>query len=317
MISVLADSSEIIKFFNNHHRARALLENYSSTMGQQGKLLVTVVTRWFSQYNSGMSVLKLKYVLVKICDEKPDLMKEISTTGSNVLRIIKNNNFWTKLERAMKSIELPVNLIGKLEADNAPLSLVYESFVKLFETYKDDQFVLPKLRNRWDFIRHEVHSLAYVLTPKFAASAAFLDDKIEVIGIMKEYAKRNDPITAQETFDQMIEFVHDMTEMTCEKRRLVEGLSAAQFWDIYGQNKYPLVFKHAKKINSMSPSSAASERTWSILGFLHNSLRNKLTNDKVEKLAFLYVNGGSLDEEDQTNYIFEHCFPLQGDNFEY
>lgn len=205
---------------------------------------------------------------------------------------------------------------GKLEADNAPLSLVYEAFVEMFESYKNDRLITSKIQKRWDFIKHDVHKLSYVLTPKFASSDTFIEDKIDEIGTITAFVNRTEPNLAQETFVQLVEYVHDMCMLTGEKKQKVEALSASQFWDIYGKDKYPLVHKCAKRINAMSPSSAASERAWSILGFLHNSLRNKLANDKVEKLVFLYMNSGYLDEQDKEKYIFEDGISFHGEDFD-
>ena len=40
----------------------------------------------------------------------------------------------------------------------------------------------------------------------------------------------------------------------------------------------------------MPTSSAASERVWSVFSFIHSKKRCKLLNDKVMKLAKVYVN---------------------------
>jgi hypothetical protein len=53
----------------------------------------------------------------------------------------------------------------------------------------------------------------------------------------------------------------------------------------------------------MTCSSAASERVWSIYRFIHSRLHNRLANEKVKKLAFIYVNCAILDTDDQTDYM--------------
>jgi hypothetical protein len=52
-------------------------------------------------------------------------------------------------------------------------------------------------------------------------------------------------------------------------------------------------------------SSAASERVWSIYRFIHTRLRNRLHNEKVEKLAFIYINTAILDKQDKNDYTFD------------
>jgi len=69
-------------------------------------------------------------------------------------------------------------------------------------------------------------------------------------------------------------------------------MKASEYWNVFGKNKYPLLYACAKPIIGMTGSSALSERVWSIFGFIHKPLRNRLSNEKVEKLVFLYVISG-------------------------
>jgi hypothetical protein len=62
----------------------------------------------------------------------------------------------------------------------------------------------------------------------------------------------------------------------------------------------------------MNSSSAPSERVWSTYRFIHSRLRNRLSNEKVEKLAFVYVNCSILDKMDQTNYFADDGAILSG-----
>eukprot|EP00644_Phytophthora_capsici_P002673 jgi/Phyca11/105486/e_gw1.11.336.1 len=64
-------------------------------------------------------------------------------------------------------------------------------------------------------------------------------------------------------------------------------------WD--GLDKYPLLSRITIRIYTIPTSSAASERSWSIFKFVHSSRRNRLSNDKVIKLAFIYSNHGPKD----------------------
>ena len=41
---------------------------------------------------------------------------------------------------------------------------------------------------------------------------------------------------------------------------------------------------------SIPTSSAASERCWSVMGNVHSESRNRLTDDRVEKLVYIYFN---------------------------
>lgn len=110
---VLAESGEVIKFVNNHHRVRALFNSARKGDDTVKKLHVAVPTRWFSQFASLKSVLDARYVLDRICDENTEMLKAISVRGPGVIKIIKNPLFWTKLIAIITLLEYPVKIIGK------------------------------------------------------------------------------------------------------------------------------------------------------------------------------------------------------------
>lgn len=281
------------------------------------KLLVAVPTRWHSNYNSLSSVSKARYVLLQLCNGKQDELKGISpTVAPSVIKIVQDVSFWNKLSDILKLIEFPVNIIGKVEADNAELPLVYEYFQKLFGHFKENAVVLAKVQKRWDFIKRDVHYLSFMLTPKHASSNNFIEEKAEEMSKIKGFVAVRSPATVDEAARQMIQYVGHVSSIQGDYKEMIDTMKATDYWSIEGKHKYPQLHSHAKTISSMTCSSAAAERVWSIFGFIHNQLRNRLANDKVEKLVFLYVNAGILDEKDSNDYILEYLATLNEDDFD-
>ena len=132
---------------------------------------------------------------------------------------------------------------------------------------------------------------------------------------IKGFAEIRNADVAHATTAELIRFVGDLDDLTGAQKEMVESMTAKQYWNIFGKHKYPLVYACAKSITAMACSSASSERVWSIFGFIHKPLRNRLSNEKVEKLVFLYVNSGMLDEKDKNDYISEQHFALNEDDF--
>jgi hypothetical protein len=62
-----------------------------------------------------------------------------------------------------------------------------------------------------------------------------------------------------------------------------------EYWKIDGENFHALQ-KVALTVFGIMNSSAASERNFSTMGFVHNKLRNSLGKDGVEKLVFIKSN---------------------------
>ena len=59
---------------------------------------------------------------------------------------------------------------------------------------------------------------------------------------------------------------------------------AVSYWTHHG-DQWPLLQKLALQVFSLAASSAASERNFSTFGFIHSKLRNRLSQDAVEKLV--------------------------------
>ena len=74
--------------------------------------------------------------------------------------------------------------------------------------------------------------------------------------------------------------------------QLVDGIT---WWKCHG-NEAKHLQNMAIRVLSIPTSSAASERCWSAMGNIHSESRNRLTDDRVEKLLFLYFNERMLNK---------------------
>ena len=103
----------------------------------------------------------------------------------------------------------------------------------------------------------------------------------------------------------MIAFVGEMAALPERRKETMFKMNARIYWNIIGRDKYPALKEIAKPINEMICSSATAQRAWSTFRFIHSRLRNRLTNERVEKLVFLYTNSVLTDTNDKTDYILE------------
>lgn len=307
----IKETEKIIKFVKNHHMVNAKYEQ----IRQEGKvphtLSMAVTTRWFSRYTSLNDLSASKYVLIKLVDEAAEIINEVTPkkTTTAVINLIKSTEFWDKLAKLVKKIEYPANIIGKLEADEAPLCLVYHYFGELFNNYANDEAIQAMVKNRLQFVFNETVGLAYMLTPKFAAKGFYFnDDLTDIIGYASELAQKcnlikADPEKAEQMGAEMIAFVTKMSTLPPKQEEIIFKMGAKSYWNIIGRREFPTLFELAKPIAEMICSSATAERVWSTFNFIHSKLRNRLTNERVNKLVFLYANCFLLDETDQEDYI--------------
>ena len=272
-------------------------------------LSIPVSTRWFSYYKSMSSLQLSKYVLIKLVDEESTLLKEIQSknTSADVMALIKSNPLWDRLSKLVKSIDFPSNVIGKLESDEAPLSLVYDYFGQMCNSYMDDKDLQQKVQSRLDFLFRPGIGIAFILTPKNATEGLYLnEDKTDFIAATVEFAKKIKPEIADTAEDEFIgDFIGERAALPERRKETIFKMNARNYWNIIGHDKYPALYEITNPINEMICSSATAERAWSTFRFIHSRLRNRLTNERVEKLVFLYTNSVLMDTNDKTNYILE------------
>ncbi|KAE9048821.1 hypothetical protein PR001_g3689 [Phytophthora rubi] len=80
----------------------------------------------------------------------------------------------------------------------------------------------------------------------------------------------------------------------------IRGLS---YWAEYGIKDYPNLYRIAIRVFAVPNSSAASERVWSIYSFVMSKRRNPLAFEKLERIAFIYINSCLLDDVDCRDYL--------------
>ena len=64
-----------------------------------------------------------------------------------------------------------------------------------------------------------------------------------------------------------------------------------------------MLAENAIRVYNTPVSNAASERAWGIFDFIHTKRRNRLLNEKVRKLVFIYTNYPMLDPKDDNDYL--------------
>ena len=90
-----------------------------------------------------------------------------------------------------------------------------------------------------------------------------------------------------------------------------ENMSAHQFWKLLGSSKFPNLYVIADRLFSIPTSSASSERLWSVFDFIHSCRRNRLLNEKVNKLVFVYANAALLSQHEHEIDFFEMAVALE------
>lgn len=187
----------------------------------------------------------------------------------------------------------------------------------MFKHFDTDREIQDKVKKRLKFLYTDCMGLAYMLTPEYAANGFYFeDDQTDIIGYVKDFALKMNSSEAEKAASEMLAFVTKMSTLNEKRQETIFKMSAKDYWNFIGRREFPVMFKIAKPIIEMICSSATSERTWSTFKFIHSRLRNRLTNERVNKLVFLYTNCALLDEKDKNDYILEDGAVISGEDCE-
>ena len=67
-------------------------------------------------------------------------------------------------------------------------------------------------------------------------------------------------------------------------------MDATTWWNGLHKEQFPDLTALARHALSVAPTTGAAERNWSTFGFIHCKRRNRLLNERVEMLVFIYWN---------------------------
>jgi hypothetical protein len=284
-------SEKLVNYFWNHHRPKNELEEQQKR--RYGKIIALqkyTPTRWGTISEMFKSLLKSKEALLAVAglvqqSEIRDIL--LDDDESNI------DSFWQKVHFLNAYLKPLVDALFQFEKDEPLLSKVYPKLYQLQEHFTNNantiiaEDIKSLFDKRWSFVVNNTMLLAHLLDPseygkklvdiQIAGIRMFLKDQTEVQDFLPLWTEMLQYRAKTGHFSAM-----DMWE----DATLVDGNT---WWKCYGSGA-PHLQKLALRILSIPTSSAASERCWSVMGNIHNETRNRLTDDRVEKLVYVYFN---------------------------
>ena len=165
-------------------------------------------------------------------------------------------------------------------------------------------WMTSKVKRRFEKSDADAHGIGYILDPAFCGKGMIESDEVSVTQFIM-----NDWPTCLETrthdrelmAGELQEFRVDVQKMEDRNDPLLQSMkngtiSPKSFWFVQG-NKYPHLRPLALRIFSMSCSSAASERNFSEMAYIHSKSRNSLLPETLAKVMFVKVNSPSLSSK--------------------
>ena len=321
LLTFIAECRDLVNFFKNSHYVKVDLLNLQRETGTAG-LQGEAATRWGSLEGMAESILRndanIREIIISDRNFVSNATTSINkTTRQALVAFVSDTTFVPNLRKII-AICAPINaLIVKYQSDKVPLSDVYRDLkFELHTAYaslealttQERQYVSMAISTRWDFISSPCHGIAYILDPKWLGLGL---TQAEITSIEEQLFKWSPTRFGSEdeadAYKSQVE--GEYTKYICAARasrasqsniykrlsRPKQPLTPINYWRVYC-DEYPLLKTLALRIFSMPATSASCERNFSLMGFIHSKLRNRLGPATVHKCTFIKANYEQLKD---------------------
>ncbi|KAE9290864.1 hypothetical protein PR003_g25182 [Phytophthora rubi] len=280
------------------------------------RLSLTVATRWYTHERCVANVVQNRDVIAAIFSDTTFLNNYKGSELDEATAIFKDEDFWKNASVAVKLIR-PINSsLAAFERDDCSISLVYhqfewlcshECYTKRLEGSSEELQlqVLNAIKERRKKICWEPLGIAHMLDQ---TKSMVGHDSKKTINEATELAMQLGLLTTSQEIEfhkQLQEYILEKGRWKGKEREDNDRYNPLNWWSL-PSNKYALVQEFASLLLSIPTSSVSSERSWSIHGFIHTKLRNRLTPERVSKLVFVYTN---IARKSEVNHIMYQLFP--------
>lgn len=328
LLNFVEDCKDIVKlFYNSHALNHQLTSAQKSATPPKPALVRPAPTRWGSIKGCCESILTSDVILVSIVTTR-EFCRAKSKAQQNerkrIQSIVTNEHFVNNLRKVLAILKPIDALIVKYQSDKTPISEVWPDFEKLDNQFSqllfdraltiDEHVYISKLRTaRFDFMYGKAHGLAYIFDPRYIGEG-MEEEMVEDLE-KKLIETPIDNMTAIDDnhkdmlYDDIMKYklsaLDNKKKNSYNYQKLIAGKKTPlQYWQIDG-TKWPTLQLICTKLFNMATSSAASERNFSTMGFVHCKLRNKLAPDTIEKLIYIKTNFGATREDTDANQKYE------------
>ncbi|KIM35265.1 hypothetical protein M413DRAFT_79560, partial [Hebeloma cylindrosporum] len=303
----ISNAVEVIKWFNNHGAALALLrqEQILTFAGSFWALVLPIITRWTAYYLAVTRVLKLKQPLQLCWTRNEDRLitcagtkEELKEKAREIQRIVNDHSFWYRLARIQCVLEPLAIAANVSQASHTRLDHILLTLGNLFRQYSYvfivavflNPYIRGKLFRREFLMDAQLYSMVervYERVMRCKADFGFMD-------AYEDYKRSRG------------EFLDGSMSLQLMKRRFTEAnlpLDLQRIWSRIDKGTKPCddgqngLAKLAIHIFAVVANSAGCERAFSNFGITHTKLRNKLNAQKVHKAATIRMEQQCADRE--------------------
>lgn len=293
---IIDTAKHIIKRIKKSHKLSALFVKLQKQNDINCALKLPGKTRWGStlfslqSLSNNRDIVQMLVVGAAAQDKfKPSIKKNILST-----------EFWNKLNTFIKALT-PVTAANiQLEGDDMLVHKVHKIMTEMEQKVvealnldstfrpKDKQSIIGNLKTRKEQAIKPIHLAASMLFPNIRGSDLDANESIEAMEFIYETAR----LMSMDTKVLLTEIADYKGKTGLWKKEFVwnaiNEMSPLLWWKtFYGQTN---LAKVAARILSVPISSAATERSNSTFGWIHNKKRNRLVTQRAGKITFVAHN---------------------------
>jgi hypothetical protein len=292
---LLKTSQSVVNYFGSHSRHKAHLVKCRSNGIPEFKGYVS--TRWYSACNCIQSVFRNEEALRKLT-----LSTDIDVSPE-IRSIAVNRQFWADCELLLKIMSPLMKVVGQLESKTATIADCYLQLLSLAAIIREnvagpEDFRLHCSRvmtRRWNDLNDEIHLLAYFLHPTTRGrgiNASLFPGIAQTAASMwknQGYGKTS----TLKLLSQLMKFKN--MEKPYDLPFSPDFMTPSLWWNTMEDSIGSELKTIAIKLLAITPHSAACERTFSVLGWIHTKARNRLLVERLEAIGKMYL------------YNWSHC----------
>ena len=247
----------------------------------------------------------------------------------NIRQFTLDDVFWQNIEAVVHILRPLAKAILLTEGDVPQPGLICHIFqqMKIFTEESNDhiqhfgrdiqQQLLDIWQNRADFCLSDIHFAANILDPRFRGEKLSEEEDIKGMKFIVDTASKltNPDVAADfqtQVFIQLGEFKTMTGAFSHEfKWQAAKTMHPASWWNTF-HSKNPLL-KTARKILNVTPTAASAERNWKRHALTQTKLRNRLTEENLQKLV--HVSSALSLQKKQNQDLINRISELSKANF--
>ncbi|CAG8536164.1 3597_t:CDS:2 [Scutellospora calospora] len=289
--NVLEIANKITNYFNSRQIVKAYLhETQKQEINKTIRLVNSVKTRWGTQLAVLEKLLESKRSIQSVLGNNKLPIQTLQDRQIRVL--IADEDNWDNISTLAEVLH-PIS-------DSATLSLVYKEMVDMENLQRTiispiQDSVIAIIVRRFDYMKNSIMQLAYLLDSRFYPYNNFQPTVheltqlfYEVIPYISNFISKSENEIHAELYKEYGELV-TLLNNNISLQEVAKELHPRDWWSAYGFG-FQLLQLFCTRVFAMPISSASSERNWSAFSHIHTKKRNRLTNERLEELVYIYWN---------------------------